>query len=155
MTLPNAESGMKPSSLLLLALFSLIICNAYAADKLAVSDAWVRATAPGQQVGAAYMTLKSNADITLTKVQSDITGSVEIHEMAMKNGVMKMRMKDSLPLPAGKPFKLEPGGFHLMLFDLKKPLKPGEQVAFTLEFEDRNGKIETQKISAPIKAGSD
>jgi len=146
---------MKLLSLLSLFLFSLIIGSADAADKLVISDAWVRATAPGQQVGAAYMTLKSNADITVTKVQSNVTGSVEIHEMAMNNGVMKMRMKDSLPLSAGKPFKLGPDGFHLMLFDLKKPLKPGDQVAFTLEFKDKNGKVETQKISAPIKASDD
>ena len=143
---------MKLLSLLSLSLFSLIISSVYAADKLVISDAWVRATAPGQKVGAAYMTLKSNADITVTKVQSNVTGSVEIHEMAMKNGVMKMRMMPSLPLPAGKPFKLEPGGFHLMLFDLKKPLQAGGEVAFTLEFKDKNGKVETQKISAPIKA---
>ena len=146
---------MKPSNLLSLFLFSLTVSSAYAADKLVISDAWVRATAPGQQAGAAYMTLKSNADITLTKVQSDVCGSVEIHEMTMKNGIMKMRMKDSLPLSTGKPFKLEPGGFHLMLFDLKKPLKPGDQVAFSLEFKGRNRKVETQKISVPIKAGSD
>jgi len=144
---------MKLLSLLSLSLFSLIISSAYAADKLVISDAWVRATAPGQQVGAAYMTLKSNADITVTKVESNVTGSVEIHEMAMQNGVMKMRMKDSLPLSAGKPFKLEPSGFHLMLFDLKKPLQAGEKVAFSLEFKDKNGKVETQKISVPIKAG--
>jgi len=146
---------MKLLSLLSLSLFSLIISSAYAADKLVISDAWVRATAPGQQVGAAYMTLKSNADITVTKVESNVTGSIEIHEMAMQNGVMKMRMKDSLPLSAGKPFKLEPSGFHLMLFDLKKPLRPGDQVAFTLEFKDKNGIVETQKISAPIKASDD
>ena len=146
---------MKLLSLLSLFLFSLIISSAYATDKLVISEAWVRATAPGQQVGAAYMTLKSNADITVTKVQSNVTGSVEIHEMAMNNGVMKMRMKDSLPLSAGKPFKLEPNGFHLMLFDLKKPLQAGGEVAFTLEFKDKNGKIESQKISAPIKTGGD
>jgi len=144
---------MKLLSLLSLSLFSLIISSAYAADKLVISDAWVRATAPGQQVGAAYMTLKSNADITVTKVESNVTGSIEIHEMAMQNGVMKMRMKDSLPLSAGKPFKLEPSGFHLMLFDLKKPLQAGEKVAFSLKFKDKNGKVETQKISVPIKTG--
>lgn len=128
---------------------------AHAADPVAVSNAWARATAPGQEVGAAYMELKSAADLTLTKVESPIADSVEIHKMSMNNGVMEMRMLETLELPAGKAVKLEPGGFHLMLFDLKTPLKAGENLAFTLHFKDGKGKASTMKVEVPVRKSRD
>lgn len=117
-----------------------------------VSDAWARATAPGQEVGAAYMNLKSDRKATLTGASSPIAGSVEIHEMSMNNGVMKMRMLETMPLPAGKVIKLAPGGFHLMLFDLKKPLAAGETIEIELSLKVAKGKASTQKVSLPVKA---
>lgn len=119
---------------------------------ISISDAWVRAGVPGQKVGAAYMTLQSAHDTTLIKTESTAAGSVEIHSMSMNDDVMKMRRQDSLTLTAGRPAKLEPGGFHLMLFDLKQPLKVGENVEFTLHFKDSAGKTSSMELSAPIKA---
>lgn len=116
-----------------------------------ISQAWTRATAPGQQVGAAYMTLQSKADLWLEKVESPVAGSVEIHSMTMKDGIMQMRMLEKLALKANQQEKLEPGGFHLMLFDLKKPLKTGESVDFTLHFKDGAGKHSTLQFVSPIK----
>ena len=121
-------------------------------DDILISDAWVRATAPGQTVGAAYMTLTSPADSTLVYVESAVADSAEIHSMSMENNVMKMRMLEELPLKAGKPEKLAPGGFHLMLFDLKAPLKAGETVALTLCFKDEKGEISHQDVTLPVKA---
>lgn len=132
-----------------LCLFFLITSHAKA-DVL-ISDAWARANAPGQSVGAAYMTLKSPQDSTLFQVKSSAADSVEIHSMTMTNGVMKMRALETLPLLAGKPEKLAPGGFHLMLFDLKKPLKAGEKVTFTLSFKDKAGKISHQDVVLPVQ----
>jgi copper(I)-binding protein len=135
-------------------ILSLILAAAsaaYAANDVTVSDAWVRAMAPGQKVGAAYMTLQSPADSALTKVESPAASTVEIHSMTMKDGVMKMRMLETLPLPAGKPVKLAPGGFHLMMFDLKKPVAAGENVEFTLHFKDAAGNSSSQKITLPVK----
>jgi len=126
----------------------------YAAAEVTVSDAWVRASVPGQKVGAAYMTLTSAADLTLTKVESPAAGSVKIHSMTMKNGIMRMRMLETLPLPAGQATRLTPGGFHLMLFDLKQPLKAGDNVPFTLQLKDKQGQTTTLQIFAPIKAGN-
>jgi periplasmic copper chaperone A len=123
--------------------------QAYAEVK--ISDAWVRANAPGQSVGAAYMSLTSPQDSNLFAVESPAAGTVEIHSMTMTNGVMKMRMLENLPLAAGKIEKLAPGGFHLMLFDLKKPLKAGEQVKFKLSFKDKDNKITQQEVVLPIK----
>lgn len=119
---------------------------------VAISDNWVRANAPGQSVGAAYMTLLSAQDSTMVKAEADVAGSVEIHSMKMEDGVMKMRMLETLPLKAGQQEKLAPGGFHLMLFDLKKPLTAGESVTFTLSFKDAAGNESQQKIVSPIKA---
>ncbi len=134
------------------ALFLAMLGNVQAAPAVVVSQNWVRATAPGQEVGAAYMTLTSQHDVELIKAESPSAGSVEIHSMTMDNGVMKMRMLDTLKLPAGKPVDLAPGGFHLMLFDLKQPLQAGAKVEFTLHFKDAHGKTSELKISSPVKA---
>lgn len=117
-----------------------------------ITDAWARATPPGQDVGAAYMSLKSDHAATLLQASSPVADAIEIHEMSMKNGVMKMRMKDTLALPKGKVVKLEPGGFHLMLFDLKKQLAPGENIDIELTIKDTKGKTSKQIVSVPVKA---
>jgi hypothetical protein len=127
---------------------------AIAKDNVSIENAWVRPTTPGQDVGAAYMTFNSQQDVTLISVSSDATTSVEIHSMSMQNGVMKMRMLESLAIKAGKPYKLEPGGFHLMLFDLKKPLTAGQHVNFELTFRTGNTEFK-QLIKAPIKTPAD
>jgi periplasmic copper chaperone A len=122
------------------------------ATEVKITDSWVRENAPGQSVGAAYMTLNSPQDSTLVYVETPAAGSVEIHSMQMENNVMKMRMLEELPLKAGKPEKLAPGGFHLMLLDLKAPLKAGENAAFKLCFKDSAGEITHQYLTFPIKS---
>ena len=116
---------------------------------VSITDAWVRPTNPGQEVGAAYMTFLSKQDMTLVSIESSVTDSIEIHNMTMENGVMKMRMLENLALKADEPYKLAPGSFHLMLFDLKKPLTAGEQVSFTLHFKPSstksNSAVKTRK----------
>lgn len=137
-------------SLKLLLLASYLLVNS-AQAAVTISDAWVRENAPGQKVGAAYMTLNSTEESTLVYVESPDAGSVEIHSMTMNNNVMKMRKLEELVLKAGKPEKLAPGGFHLMLFDLKKPLKSGEKVEFKLCFKDKAGNITHQFVTLPVK----
>ena len=140
-------------SLFVIALVASLLSACEANHSVAVLDAWARANAPGQTVGAAYMTLISAQDSTMVKVEADIAGTVEIHSMSMDNGVMKMRMLEDLPLPAGKAEKLAPGGFHLMLFDLKKPLTAGESIKLTLTFRDNAGKVTQQVVTLPVKEG--
>lgn len=145
------------SSLLRLLRYALFLTLAasstytYAKDIVTIEDAWVRPTVAGQEVGAAYMTFISKQDTALVHAESNVTKSIEIHSMSMQNGVMKMRMMETLPLTADKPYKLEPGGFHLMLFDLKKPLTEGEQVNFELTFKSNNVEFK-QQIKALVKA---
>jgi copper(I)-binding protein len=97
------------------------------------------------------MTLTSIKDASLVEAKADVSESVEIHSMSMENGVMKMRMLESLDLSAGKPYKLSPGGFHLMLFDLKKPLRVGDSVNFVLTFKLANKSLVKQNVKASVK----
>lgn len=131
----------------------LLACKAQNIEAIMVSDAWVRENAPGQAVGAAYMTIESPTKSTLVYTEAiDAAGTVEIHSMSMNNGVMKMRMLEELTLEPHKPVSLAPGSFHLMLFDLKEPLKAGQHVNFRLCFKDESGKITEKNISVPVKS---
>lgn len=133
-------------------LLVLSACNSNPNTEITISDAWVRKSAPGQEIGAAYMTLNSPVKSTLVYAEAiDAAGSVEIHSMSMDNGVMKMRMLDELILEPNKPVALKPGDFHLMLFDLKTPLEIGKNITFRLCFIDEKGNITEKMVTAPIK----
>jgi periplasmic copper chaperone A len=113
------------------------------AGDLVISQAWSRATPGGAKIGGGYLTIenKGTTPDRLIHCSGDIADKVEVHEMSMKNGVMTMRPLDNgLTIEPGKTVKLAPGGFHLMLFDLKSPLKQGDKVPITLEFE-KAGKV--------------
>ena len=105
---------------------------------LVLDHAWSRATPGGAKVGGGYLTIdnKGAAADRLIGGSSPVAGKVEVHAMAMNNGVMTMRLlKDGLPIPAGQSVKLAPGGNHIMLMELKAPLKKGDKVPVTLKFE--------------------
>jgi copper(I)-binding protein len=113
------------------------------AGDLVISQAWSRATPNGAKIGGGYLTIENKGATPdrLTGVSADIAGKVEVHEMAMNNGVMTMRPLDSgLAIDPGKTVKLAPGGYHLMMFDLKSPLKQGDKLPVTLQFE-KAGKV--------------
>ena len=113
------------------------------AGDLTISQGWARATPRGAKVGGGYMTIKNDgsAPDSLVSASTDVAGKVEIHEMSMSNGVMKMRpLEKGLTVGPGKTVKLAPSGYHLMLMDLKSPLKQGEKVPVTLDFE-KAGKV--------------
>jgi periplasmic copper chaperone A len=129
----------------------LLVTTAVQAE-VKISDAWVRESIPGQDIAAAYLTLKSPEFSKLYYVESPSAGTVEIHTMTMDNGVMKMRMLDELELKPNEAETLAPGGFHLMMFNLKEPLKAGSQVKFTLCFKDKAGNITHQDVMVPVKA---
>jgi copper(I)-binding protein len=122
------------------------------AAQVAIDGAWVRGTVAGQKVTGAFMQLTSPTDTTLVAVASPIEKIVEIHEMKMDGGMMKMSAIDKLPLPAGKPVELKPGGYHVMLFDLQQPVKQGDVVPLTLTFQDKAGKKSTVEVKAAVRA---
>jgi copper(I)-binding protein len=136
------------------AVFSLaaFACAWPAFADVTVKDAWIRGTLPGQKVTGAFMQLSSTADSSLVAASSPSAKFVEIHEMKNDGGVMKMKAIDRLALPAGKSVALAPGGYHMMLFDLKTPLNVGDTVPLTLTFEDSAGKKSTIEVNATVKS---
>lgn len=113
-------------------------------------DAWVRATVPQQKATGAFMRLESAQDARLVAARSPVAGVVEIHEMAMENQVMKMRAVPGLDLPAGKTVELKPGGYHVMLLDLKAPLAKDSTVPLTLVFQDAKGVESKLNLTVPV-----
>ncbi|MBV9564013.1 MAG: copper chaperone PCu(A)C [Bradyrhizobium sp.] len=114
------------------------------AGDLVISQAWSRATPKGARTGGSYLTIenKGSAADRLIGATSDAAGSVQVHEMSMDGGVMKMRpLEGGLAIEPGKTVKLAPGGYHLMMMDLKNPLKQGDKLPITLEFE-KAGKVQ-------------
>jgi len=123
-----------------------------AAAQVSVTDAWVRGTVAGQKATGAFMQLKSPADSALVEAASTAAKIVEIHEMKMEGGMMKMSAIDKLALPAGKAVDLKPGSYHVMLMDLVVPLKEGDTVPLKLTFEDKAGRKQTVEVKAQVKA---
>jgi len=128
-------------------LAGLLAAPARAADvkagDLVITQAWSRATPSGAKIGSGYLTIE-NKGATVDRLiggSAEAAGKVEVHQMTMKNGVMTMRPVDNgLAIDPGKTVKLAPGGYHLMIFDLKQPLKQGEKLPVTLDFE-KAGKV--------------
>ena len=118
---------------------------------VAVKDAWVRGTTPAQKATGAFMEITSTDAASLLSASSPVAGVVEIHTMKMEDGVMKMRQIPKLDLPAGKGIKLQPGGNHVMLMDLKQQLKKGDVVPITLKIEGKDKQVQTLEIKAEVR----
>ena len=116
-----------------------------------IENGWARATVQGQKATGAFMTLTSKTDTRLVGVSTSVAGVAEVHEMKMDNNVMQMRaLPDGLPLPAGKAVALQPGGFHVMLMDLKLPLQKDTTIPLTLRFKDAKGVESSLDIKVPV-----
>lgn len=142
-----------PQSARRLVLGVTLCCAALSATAagLEVKNPWVRSTVPAQKITGAYMELRSEQDAVLLSVTSPVAGATEIHATRMEGGIMKMRPVKKISLPAGKAVALAPGGHHVMLLDLKRPLAAGEKVPLTLRFEDKSGKPESVEVSAEVR----
>ena len=134
------------------ALTALALLASAAQAQTSVANAWVRGTVAQQKATGAFMQITSPQGGKLVGAQSPVAGVTEVHEMAMEGNVMKMRAVSALELPAGKAVELKPGGYHVMLMDLKQQLKEGDTVAVTLVVEGKDGKKETIELKAPVKA---
>jgi copper(I)-binding protein len=131
-----------PRSITLAMLAAMLVSGAAIADDfqlkaLRVSNPFARATPPGAKVAGAFMTIRNAGPESdrLVSASSPVAGLVEIHEMAVEGGMMKMRAIKGIDLKPGATVELQPGGYHVMLEDLKRPLKQGEQVPVQLTFE--------------------
>lgn len=126
--------------------------TAAAVAQVQVDHAWARATVVGQKGTGAFMTITAPAGARLVGATSPVAGVVEIHEMAMDGSVMRMRaLPKGLELPAGKAVEFKPGGYHVMLMDLKEPLKDGTRLKLELKLEDKDGKLVTQPLEIDVR----
>jgi copper(I)-binding protein len=142
---------MKLSQLTLAALMAAAVSTSAVAQSVEVKDPWVRAAVPGQKGTGAFMKITAKDGSRLVSASSPVAGVTEVHEMKMEGNVMKMRaLEGGLELPAGKTVELKPGGYHVMLMDLKGPLPKDSTVPLTLVFKDAKGVESRIELKAPV-----
>ena len=142
---------MRPFLLLSVVIAAAVAAAAAQAQGITVSGAWVRGTVQGQTATGAYMQLRSADGATLLGADSPSAGIVEIHEMRMEGNTMRMRGVDRLELPAGQAVELKPGGYHVMLMDLKAPLKKGDTVPIKLKVRSKSGQTQDVEVKAEVR----
>jgi copper(I)-binding protein len=105
-----------------------------------VENGYVRESIPGTSISSAYMTIKnlSAKNIRLIAASSAVSERIEIHEHTMADGLMRMRQRDYVEILAKNSTVFQPSGFHLMIFDLKQPLKAKENIIITLHFDNKS-----------------
>jgi copper(I)-binding protein len=120
------------------------------AQTVDVKDAWARTTVQGQKASGAFMKLTAKEGTRLVGVSSPVAGVTEVHEMKMDGDVMRMRALAGLDLPAGQTVELKPGGYHVMLMDLKTALRKDSSIPLTLVFKNANGVESKLEVSLPV-----
>ncbi|MCJ7800081.1 MAG: copper chaperone PCu(A)C [Polaromonas sp.] len=138
---------MKLKALILIA--ALASAGVYA-QTVEVKDAWVRSTVPGQTATGAFMSISARDSAQLVGVSSPVAGVTQVHEMKMEGDIMRMRPVPVLDIPAGKTLAFQPGGYHVMLLDLKAPLVKGSSVPLTLVFKDAKGVESRVALNVPV-----
>jgi hypothetical protein len=137
----------------LLALLAAIACSSVYAQTIEVKDAWVRAVVADQKATGAFMKITAREGSRLIGASSSVAGVTEVHEMKLQGDVMTMRaVAGGLEIPAGKTVELKPGGYHIMLMDLKAPLAKDSTVPLTLVFKDAKGVESQVAIKVPVRA---
>ena len=142
---------MKTPHRIVLAL-ALVAAQWAAYAQTTVKDPWVRGTVPQQKATGMFAQITSTGGGKLVSATSPAANVVEIHEMAMEGDVMKMRAVTGLDLPAGQAVELKPGGYHVMLMDLKAPLAKGSTVPVTLMFKNAQGAESKLELQVPVQA---
>ena len=118
-----------------------------------IKNAWVRSAVPGQSATGAFMTITHKDGARLVRGASPMAGLTEIHEMKMEGDIMKMRpVPQGVELPAGRAVDLAPGGYHIMLMDLKGSLPSDSVVPITLWFKDAKGVESPLELKLPVAA---
>jgi periplasmic copper chaperone A len=142
----------KLNSAFITTLILLLGFSVNASAEVRAEGAWVRGTVSQQKATGAFMTLQSSKATQLISASSPSADVVEVHEMIMEGNMMKMRALPALNIPANAPVQLKPGSYHIMLMNLKKPLKEGESVAISLNFIDADKLKHTVDVLAPVRA---
>lgn len=158
----GASASMRPNLLLIesqimnklffsLALLSATLGTAQA-QSVQIQEPWARATVAGQKATGAFMQLTAPSNMKLVGAKSPVAGVTEIHEMKMDGNTMKMAAIPALALPAGQPVALKPGSYHVMLMDLKSPLKADTRFTLILTFENDKGQKSDVQLEVPVRA---
>jgi copper(I)-binding protein len=133
---------ISPVFSLVLLISSVFVGFSFASEKseIIVENGYVRESIPGTTISSAYMTLNnsSSKNLRLVAASSSVSERVEIHEHTMTGGLMRMRQRESVEILANDSTIFQPSGFHLMIFDLKQPLKAKENITITLHFDDQS-----------------
>jgi len=134
------------------ALASLLAACTFAVHaEVTVKDAWVRGTVKGQTSSGAFLTLTSSEDAKVVAVKSPAAKIAEIHATKNDRGMMVMEHVEALALPKGKPVEFKPGGHHVMLMGIPKPLAKGDTVPITFTIEDARGRRSEVEVKAPVR----
>ena len=138
-----------------LTLIAALACASVHAQTVQIKDAWARSSVPGQKASGAFMKISAKDGAKLVGASSPVAGVVQVHEMTMEGNVMKMRaVAGGLDIPAGQTVELKPGGYHVMLMDLKAPLVKDSSVALTLVFKDAKGVESKVDIKVPVASSA-
>ncbi len=135
----------------LLGVVALTLTCGARAQSIEVKDAWIRGTVPAQRGTGAFMEITGKSTVRLIGAASPVAGTVEIHNMTMTTGVMKMFAVDGIDVAAGKTVKLAPGGYHVMMMGLKQQMKPGDKVPLDLLVETADKKRETVSLQIEVR----
>ena len=142
---------MKSASIVIAASLMFGLSAQLFAQTVEVSGVWARATVPGQKATGAFMHLMAPNGARLVAASTPVAGVAEVHEMKLEEGVMRMRaVSGGVELPPGKMVELKPGGYHLMLMDLKQPLQKESTIALTLVFQDAKGSKTQTELKVPV-----
>ena len=138
-------------SILITILLTLLSCYSFSANfSISTENNIIAKLRPGQKVTAGYINITTNQDVKIINIESKMIGRIETHSMIMDGEIMKMR-KITPSLKRNKMYKFEPGGNHLMLFDIKRELKQGEDINLIFTFELKNKKLLSKSILFKIK----
>ena len=134
-----------------LTLIAALACSTADAQNIDIKDAWIRTSVPGQKATGAFMKISAKDSVKLVGASSPAAGVTEVHEMKMEGDVMKMRaIPGGLDIAAGKTVELKPGGYHVMLMDLKATLQKDSTIALTLVFKDAKGAQSKVELKVPV-----
>lgn len=137
-----------------LACVAVQVAQAQAPAPVSVEGPWVRATVQGQHSSGAFMTLVAREPVTLVRIATPVAGVAQVHEMKMDGDVMRMRAVDVLPIAPAQPLAFKPGGYHLMLQELKAPLRAGTSVPLTLTFRTAGGEERQLALQVPVSVAA-
>ena len=120
---------------------------------ISVKQAYIRSSIPGTSITSSYMIIENKGEktVTLLGATSKISPRIEIHQHSMSDGMMRMRQLDSIDIKARQRIVLQPSGLHLMLFDVKKPLKAQQKVKLTLNFSNKQSVAIQVPVYSPLQ----